>query len=172
MNAGDSCATRIIIVEDNPSDEELLLRQLERAGLAAHVRVINDGEHALNCLQESNDELLAMFLDLHVPRRSGLDVLKKVRASSRFNLLPVVIMTSSNHPDEMDQCRTFGNRGLCAEAGNFRHLFKSDRRHLPSAGQLPAKARSWCGKADAGRDYSLMAKVAGFTFLTLLLPVV
>lgn len=133
MNTGDSPVTRILIVEDNPSDEELLLRQLEKAGLAAHVRVINDGEQALSFLQSANDELVALFLDLHLPGRSGLEILAELRANERFKSLPVVIMTSSNHPEEIVQCHRLGIAGYVQKPVTFDSFSKAiaDTFHRP-----------------------------------------
>ena len=103
--------TRILIVEDNPSDEELLLRQLKKAGFASQVRVIANGAEALSFLQKASDDLVAVFLDLHLPALNGLDILEKVRADARLKALPVVVMTSSNHPDEIEKCHRLGVSG-------------------------------------------------------------
>ncbi len=83
MDTANLEAARILIVEDNPSDGELLLRQLNKAGFSPHVCVINDGARALSFLEGSREDLLAVFLDLHLPSLGGLDILKRIRADQR-----------------------------------------------------------------------------------------
>lgn len=132
---------RILIVEDNSSDEELLLRQLEKAGLATHVRVINDGENALAFLQATRDQVIAVFLDLHLPRLSGLDLLEKIRANDRLRSVPVVIMTSSNHPEEIEKCRRLGVAGYVQKPGTFDSFSKAIADTFHRVADAPATLR-------------------------------
>jgi two-component system response regulator len=98
---------RILIVEDNPDDEALLMRQLKKAELAEHVKTIHDGKKALDYLIEAQN-LAAVFLDLKLPRLSGLKVLEAMRANERTANIPVIVMTSSNAPEELEVCRKLG----------------------------------------------------------------
>ena len=107
----DTIPIRILIVEDNPDDEALLLRQLKRANLDSNVRIIPDGGAALTYLQDESlksEDLVTVFLDLHLPRVSGLQLLEAIRSQERTRHLPVVLMTSSNAPEEMHRCRVLG----------------------------------------------------------------
>jgi CheY-like chemotaxis protein len=102
---------RILIVEDNPDDEALLMRQLRKAELAEHVKTINDGKTALEYLTGKGtklDRLSAIFLDLKLPRLSGLKLLEAIRADERITDVPVIVMTSSNSPEELEACRVLG----------------------------------------------------------------
>ncbi len=102
---------KILIVEDNSDDEMLLLRQLKKANLDQHIKVIRDGRKALGYLTEAGgngDHLAAVFLDLGLPAIHGVQLLEAIRADERLRLLPVVVMTSSNDPDEMEKCRELG----------------------------------------------------------------
>jgi CheY-like chemotaxis protein len=102
---------RILIVEDNADDGELLMRQIEKAQLAEQVKVINDGRAAMSFLADVNSQarhLIAMFLDLKLPSMSGLDLLVHVRACEQVRHLPVIVMTSSNSPDDLQKCRELG----------------------------------------------------------------
>src|ERR1700761_1661743 len=106
-----SSPARILIVEDNPDDEALLMRQLKKAGLHEHVRAIHDGRKALTFLttkQAENENLAAIFLDLHLPGVDGLDLLEAIRADQRICDIPVIVMTSSNSPEELDRCKRLG----------------------------------------------------------------
>jgi two-component system response regulator len=103
--------TRILIVEDNVDDAELLLRQLEKAQLHQQVRVIAHGGIALDYLTDAQAEcenLIAVFLDLNLPDVSGLQILEGIRSSERTRHLPVILMTSSNAPSDMERCRALG----------------------------------------------------------------
>jgi two-component system response regulator len=103
--------TRILIVEDNPDDEALLMHQLRKAQLHQHVKVIGDGQAAFDFLTATDsrcEELVAMFLDLQLPSMSGLDLLEKVRSHDRIANLPVIVMTSSNSPADLEKCQKLG----------------------------------------------------------------
>ena len=103
--------TRILIIEDNPDDEALLMRQLQKAQLHQQVKVIGDGKTALEYLTDINsrcEELVAIFLDLNLPSLSGLQLLEKMRSYDRIGHLPVIVMTSSNAPTDLEKCQKLG----------------------------------------------------------------
>jgi len=96
----------ILLVEDNPQDEMLTLRALERAKLANQVVVARDGQQALDILFDPGRELPGVvLLDLGLPRIGGLDVLARLRADPRTHLLPVAILTSSD--EEQDRLHSY-----------------------------------------------------------------
>jgi two-component system, response regulator len=101
----------ILIIEDNTDDEALLLRQLKKAKLERHIKVIHDGGKALEYLMDERfkcEDLAAIFLDLHLPTIDGLQLLEAIRSESRLQKIPVIVMTSSNAPEEMEKCRELG----------------------------------------------------------------
>jgi two-component system response regulator len=93
----------VLLVEDNPNDEELTCDALSRNGLLNAVIVARDGAEALDYLfgrgsyqgRDVNDLPVVVLLDLNLPKLSGMDVLRAIRADARTRLLPVVILTSS-----------------------------------------------------------------------------
>ncbi len=99
----------ILLVEDNPDDEELSLRALRQSHLINEVVVVRDGEEALEYLFATgryaarDGRILpqVMLLDLKLPKLGGLDVLKQVRADARTCFLPVVILTSSSEDEDI-----------------------------------------------------------------------
>ena len=102
---------RILIIEDNPDDEELLMLQLRKAGLERHIQAIHDGRKALEFLTDEQtkcEEVAAVFLDLKLPRVHGLKILEAIRNDERLRNLPVIVMTSSNLPEELEKCRELG----------------------------------------------------------------
>jgi two-component system response regulator len=99
----------VLLVEDNPDDEELTLMAFKHSKIANEVVVVHDGVEALEYLfganQSSGDTVnelpQVMLLDLKLPRLSGLDVLKRIRSDPRTQLLPVVILTSSSEEEDI-----------------------------------------------------------------------
>jgi two-component system response regulator len=93
----------ILVVEDNPTDEALLLRALDKAGFRNPVVTVKDGLEAIEYLfatgrhaSRKPEELPAVVLiDLNLPRLDGLEVLRRMRADYRTKLVPVAIFTSS-----------------------------------------------------------------------------
>lgn len=105
----------ILLVEDNPQDEMLTLRALKKANIANRIDVARDGQQALDYLfktgefahRDGPDLPTVVLLDISLPRLSGLEVLERLRADRRTELLPVVILTSSD--EQMDRLTGYEN---------------------------------------------------------------
>lgn len=106
---------KILLVEDNPDDEELTLRALARNNIGNDVVVVRDGQEAIDWLEGSgthasrdpSDIPALILLDLKLPKIDGLEVLRRLRANPRTGIVPVVILTSSRE----DRDRIEGYRG-------------------------------------------------------------
>jgi len=99
-------APTVLLVEDNPDDEELTKRGLRRANLKTPIDVAHDGQEAVDYLFGNDDHApnplpAVVLLDLKLPRVGGLEVLKRIRADKRTHRLPVVILTSSNEDRDL-----------------------------------------------------------------------
>ena len=119
---------RILIVEDNPDDEALLLRQLKKAQLDGHIRVIADGNRALIYLSDAKyrcEDLVAVFLDLNLPAVGGVKLLEAIRAADRLKHLPVIVMTSSNAQEELDKCSALGVSSYVSKPVTFSAFVKA-----------------------------------------------
>ena len=94
----------ILLVEDNPDDEELTLLSLRKHNLAHDIVVVRDGVEAIDFLfangQYASRDVAqvptVILLDLKLPKLDGLGVLKRLRADPRTRTLPVVVLTSSS----------------------------------------------------------------------------
>ena len=103
----------ILLVEDNPDDEELTIRALQQNRIKNAVVVARDGAEALDYLfatgkyADRNANVLPqiVLLDLKLPKVDGLEVLRRLRADPRTKLLPVVILTSSS--EEQDKLKGY-----------------------------------------------------------------
>jgi two-component system response regulator len=93
----------ILLVEDNPDDEELTLRALQKSNILNPVHVARDGVEALDYLfargahagRDTKEQPQIVLLDLKLPKLDGLDVLRAIRNDPRTKRQPVVILTSS-----------------------------------------------------------------------------
>ena len=86
----------ILLVEDNPDDEKLIIRALRRSSIANDIQVAHNGEEALNILFSNAPLPAVVLLDIKLPKIDGLEVLRRLRASDRTRLLPIVVLTSSS----------------------------------------------------------------------------
>ena len=96
----DSMQFQILIVEDAEADVYLVREALGNTGLNFDLSVMDDGEKAMNLVEAlDRDPNLPLpdliLLDLNLPRKSGGQVLERLRRSGRLKDLPVVILTSS-----------------------------------------------------------------------------
>jgi CheY-like chemotaxis protein len=106
----------LLLVEDNPDDEELTLLAFEQSAIANEVVVAHDGVEALDYLfstgmyADRNPSLMPalILLDLQLPRINGLEVLQRLRADPRTKLVPVVILTTSNEQQDLINSYSLG----------------------------------------------------------------
>jgi CheY-like chemotaxis protein len=92
----------ILLVEDNPDDEALTVLAL-RMTTAANIEVAHDGQEAIDYLVNDGKDLrlVLVLLDLKLPNIDGLEVLRRIREDERTRLTPVVILTSSDAPNDV-----------------------------------------------------------------------
>lgn len=101
----------IVLVEDNPDDQLLTLRALKKQNIANEIVVLEDGAAALEHLFNPDNALPSLILlDLKLPKVDGLEVLRRLRAEPRTQLLSVVVLTSSDEDrDVIDGYRLGAN---------------------------------------------------------------
>ena len=110
MESRSSVPIRVLVVEDNPNDQELLRHQLRKTPLGDHILFLSDPRKALTLLTGPDSAplrlaLVALFLDVNLPYMSGIDLLRKLRKVERLDAIPVIVMTSSPHPDTLAACK-------------------------------------------------------------------
>jgi len=101
---------RILLVEDNDDHAELVIRSFENYRIANKINRVCDGEEALNFLlkkekySNSNEPLPHLILlDLRLPKVDGLNVLKQIKKNPVTQMIPVVILTSSDSPSDIQK---------------------------------------------------------------------
>lgn len=103
----------ILLVEDNMSDAELIIRSLRKVNLANHLVHVKDGAEALEFVfakgaysgRKKDSVPKVILLDIKMPKVDGIEVLRQLKASEDTKLIPVVIMTSSK--EEQDVIRSY-----------------------------------------------------------------
>ncbi|GGS10171.1 response regulator [Deinococcus sedimenti] len=96
----------VLLVDDNPADCLLAEEAFAAADQDVTVRTIQSGEAALRWLQERAQAGAlpdVIILDVNMPSLSGLEVLQAIRADTAFRHLPVVMLSTSSHPEDVDR---------------------------------------------------------------------
>jgi two-component system response regulator len=123
---------QILIVEDNPYDAELTLRALRKHNLVNEVYVAEDGQEALDFLfcegkfasRNISSPLKVIFLDLKLPKISGLEVLKRIKSNPKTKKLPVVIVSSSKEDPDIKAAYELGTNGYVVKPVDFSDFIK------------------------------------------------
>jgi CheY-like chemotaxis protein len=112
----------ILLVEDNPVDLDLTLRAFARKHLANPVAIARDGEEALAFVARwdaGEPAPAVVLLDIKLPRLSGLEVLRQLKAHGRFRYIPVVMLTSSAEDIDVKSAYDLGANSYIVKPVNF-----------------------------------------------------
>lgn len=127
----------ILLVEDNPDDEELTLMALRESQIVNEVVVARDGAEALDYLfatgryadRDAAHLPALVLLDLKLPKLSGLEVLQHMRADPRTRLIPVVVLTSSSEEEDVIASYNLGANSYVRKPVEF-HRFADAVRQV------------------------------------------
>jgi len=139
----------ILLVEDNPRDVELTKLAFEKARILNPLHVVGDGVEALDFLfatgayQHRNYAPLpkVILLDLDLPRKSGLEVLRRIKADKLTKNIPVVVLTVSTRDRDRAECRRLGIEAYIVKPVGFKK-FSEVTRDLNLAWTLVKPART------------------------------
>ena len=126
----------ILLVEDNPDDVALTLRALKKNNILNQVVVAEDGDKALEYLFGTGEFAgrnvkslpAVVLLDLKLPKVDGLEVLRRLRADERTNLLPVVILTSSKEEQDVIAGYELGANSYIRKPVDFDRFLEAARQ--------------------------------------------
>lgn len=117
---------KILLAEDNPKDVELTLEALEDSLLANRIEVVKDGVETMEYLRcegkFANREPglpSVLLLDIKMPRKDGIEVLREIRSDPKLKLLPVVMLTSSREDKDLLNSYYLGVNAYVVKPVNF-----------------------------------------------------
>ncbi len=105
----------IVLVEDDDGHAKLVERNLKRAGVANGIRRLRDGQEAIDFVQGSGSfsgrntpQPMLLLLDIKMPRVDGLQVLRQLKSNPQTSLVPVIMLTTTDDPREIQRCYELG----------------------------------------------------------------
>ena len=123
----------ILLVEDNPNDVELTLRAFQKQNLSNKVFVVKDGAEALDFVfatgaysqRKIEKRPKVVLLDLKLPKVDGIGVLRRIKADSRTNHIPVVMLTSSQEERDVLDSYNLGVNSYIVKPVEFEKFYKA-----------------------------------------------
>ena len=128
---------RILVAEDNAINQEVVTAMLEHAG--NEVWMASDGEQALDMLERSDLKFDLLLLDMNMPGRNGIDVLKALRFMDTGISMPVIMLTADATLEAKELCMASGADDYVTKPLDARNLLEKIALHSQRYRQLPVK---------------------------------
>ena len=118
----------ILLVEDNPDDAELTIRELRKNNMANSLFHVEDGADAIDFIfatgrfegiRTIGHPPKVVLLDIQMPKVNGIEVLKRIKANPLTSTIPVVILTSSKEDPDIKKCYALGANSYIVKPVNF-----------------------------------------------------
>ena len=119
----------ILIVEDDPVDQEMIVLAFKRALVENPVITVGNGQEALELLDSRSKRRVSdlpavIILDLNMPQMDGFEFLRRVKAEERFAAIPVVVLTTSQFERDLTQSYALGASSCLIKPADFEQLVK------------------------------------------------
>ena len=138
----------ILLVEDNPDHAELVMRALNEGGHDCQIHWVKNGQEAFDFLQEKRKEHAnfpeMILLDIKLPKLTGIELLKKIKADPGLSNIPVIMMTTSERSEEIDSCYQLGVNSFIVKPVKFSEFFekvKSIKHYWLHVNRSPVRNR-------------------------------
>jgi len=146
-NLLDMLTIQILLVEDNEGDVFLIQEGLENTSISSVLNVAKDGMEAITFLNEKLEKDKPnlpdlILLDINLPKRNGHEVLQYIKYSNELRHLPVVILTTSNSPEDVLSAYYHYANGYITKpsgSGNLGDVVEQIEEYWLGLSQLPPK---------------------------------
>ena len=130
--------SRVLLVEDNPDHIEIITSAIKGSGLVDEIYIAHDGEEALDFLfhegkyriQENAPRPNLVLLDVKLPKENGITVLRKIKAAPSHKTLPVVVLTTSSSPVDIQSSYAEGANSYVIKPFKYNELMDKIERLL------------------------------------------
>jgi len=126
---------KIVIAEDDEGHATLIKKNLERAGIRNEFIHLKDGKETLDYLfqrskkkNRKNRVPLLLLLDLKMPKVDGVEVLRQVKADPELKRMPVIIITTTDDPREVEKCHELGCSSYITKPIDYNKFVKAIRK--------------------------------------------
>ncbi len=124
---------KVLLVEDDPNDEELALVAFRKLGFRKEIKVIREGSEALDYLFSQGDykerepitSLRVILLDLKLPKVDGLEVIRQIKRHRETKSIPIVVLSSSNHESDVHNSYKLGVNSYVVKPVDFDRYVKT-----------------------------------------------
>jgi CheY-like chemotaxis protein len=121
----------IILAEDDDGHATLVERNLRRAGIDNGFTRLRDGQEALDFLlrpDAPNGDSCVLLLDIKMPRVDGVEVLRRLKGDPRTAIIPVVMLTTTDDPREIERCYQLGCNVYITKPVDYEHFIEAVKR--------------------------------------------
>jgi len=125
----------ILIAEDDEGHATLIKKNLKRAGIVNEIVHFKDGQEVLdylfqkdNGLQRENGKSFLLLLDIRMPKIDGVDVLRLVKADSELRKMPVIMITTTDDPREVEKCHQLGCNNYITKPVDYEKFVEAIRQ--------------------------------------------
>lgn len=126
---------KIVIAEDDPGHATLIRKNLERAGLENDIIHLMDGQETLDYLYKRHKEIerpngvpIILLLDIKMPRVDGIEVLRRMKQDSELRKVPVIMITTTDDPREVEKCHQLGCSSYMTKPVNYNKFVAAVRK--------------------------------------------
>ena len=120
--------TKILLVEDNEGDILLTMEAFRQASITGNINVVRDGEEAIQYLDKKEQYAGVntpdlIFLDINLPKVNGKEVLQHLKTNNNLMTIPVVMLTTSDSQDDIEECYKKGVNCYITKPADLRIFF-------------------------------------------------
>lgn len=114
----------LIVIEDDPDDQEMIKRILSKMELSNELKLFADGDQALKYLESSTDKPFLIISDINMPLMNGLDLKKHIQSDEalRKKCYPFVFLTTTASPTQVAQAYSLAIEGFFAKGQSYEEL--------------------------------------------------